>query len=90
MMYSFTCLDHSKIDQKCSLTGQPCIDRYRYKHMLPKVVKHTKLMNYSSLCMLLVKGIIYRYGGTCPIMPHICMGRVRPQPFFYTCQPFQT
>ena len=26
MVYSFVCLDHSKIDLKCSLTDQSCVD----------------------------------------------------------------
>ena len=45
MMYNFTCLDHSKIDLKCLLTGQPCVDWDGYKLMLSKVVKQTELMN---------------------------------------------
>ena len=39
MVYSFTCLDHSDIKGKCSLTDQSCAG-WNMNLMLPKVVKH--------------------------------------------------
>ena len=65
MVYIFTCLDHSDIKRKCSLTDQPCAG-WKINLMLPKVVNHNGAHElFVNTYVVIVVGQRYYYIDSC-------------------------